>query len=102
MAQLVNLATEDLGSILRTYVKKLNKVAHVYNPCTEEAEMSLLASQLAYLVSSRPIGDSISKTEKKKLSYSGLHILAHRQGCTHINPRINTHEYTHIQSLFQR
>lgn len=46
MAQLVNLATEDLGSILRTYVKKLSKVAHAYNPCTEEAEMGLLASLL--------------------------------------------------------
>lgn len=64
MAQLVNFATEDLGSILRTYVKKLSKEAHAYNPCTEEAEMGLLASQLAYLVSSRPVGDSQKQKRK--------------------------------------
>lgn len=100
MAQLVNLATEDRGSILRTYVKKLNEVAHAYNRCTEEAETGLLGSQLAYLVSSRPVRDSIPKTEKKKWSSSGLHIHAHRQGCTHINPLINTHVYTHPIEIY--
>lgn len=55
---------------------------------TEMSESLGLAASPAYLVSSRPVKDPVSKNKTEKLT-SGIH--------THMNPCVHTHTHTYIQ-----